>query len=157
MLLKYAMNRDVAIGFIQIMCGKMEMGRCGTSATRSDQRWHEWSSDGTIGWVLLDALQKKWPALNATDSWPIYEKLKTCSAGKPAICRVAWNTGYGHFVVCLGASGANFIFLDPYYGIVFSPATKNLFGGVHYKTKKNSFAKGEATGLIDYAIFTNLT
>jgi len=159
MLLKYALDRDVPIGFVQMLCGKMEEGRTIDTGRSRDARWHDWGAGGTtIGWVLLDALKKKWSQLNAYDDPTngTIGQLRLCSASQPALVRVAWAGGGGHFVVCIGVSGPNMIFLDPYFGIVATPnVTQRTSGNLRYNTINNSFGKGEKRGEITYAIFTD--
>ena len=159
MLVKQALNKDISIGFAQMLCGKMEENRGLKSAEQADSRWHSWGEGGTtIGWVLLDSLKKKWPKLNAYEN-PVNgetAQLKLCSPNKPAICRVEWSNNTGHFIVCLGKSGDKMVYLDPYYGIVVcSAASIHSDGSLKYSTASNSFNKGTANGHITYAIFTN--
>lgn len=50
--------------------------------------------------------------------------LLRASASKPVIANVAWYSGSGHQIVCVGMSKRFLVFLDPYYGLSeIDPAT----------------------------------
>jgi hypothetical protein len=55
------------------------------------------------------------------------------------------------------AERANFLFLDPYYGVCVTPDAKTTAGELKYSTAVSSFGKGTATAKVTYAIFSNPT
>jgi hypothetical protein len=165
MLVKQALDRDVAIGTAQTLVGQAERGLAPANAKISlkqmDARFHQWGAGGfgvgwTNGWALRDTLTKKWAALNLTESANgEITDLRPCTPQKPAICRVGWDGGNdGHFIVCLGKSGNDFLFLDPYYGVVATPEALNG-SKLKYSTAQNSFNKPTKTGTITYALCTH--
>lgn len=166
MTIKQATGRTVAIGFVQMLVGKMELfaGRRGQGD--ADARWHSWDNSSTGGYSqggdLLKALQAKWPTLGATDTAEDLchpEKLAACTPNKPALTHVAWTGGGGHFVVCLGkkTGSSDMVFLDPYYGVVACDYYNHGDYALRYGTAFNSFGQGHSWAWSQYAIYTNPT
>jgi hypothetical protein len=164
MTIKQATTRTIAIGFAQMMVGKMELFSGKRSASAADARWHSWDNSATGGYSymgdLLNTIKKKWPELRATDTdnglcHP--EKLAACTPNKPALTHVAWSNGGGHFVVCLGKKiGSNdLVFLDPYYGVVVCDYYNHGDYALRYSTHSNSFGKRGSWAVSKLAIYTN--
>jgi hypothetical protein len=156
-LLKQALGLNVAIGLIQMACGQTEAADAYDPGRSADARWYDWGVGGaTIGWTLLHTLQRKWKALKANEDHDEMSDtiVANVSAQKPAICRVEWTNGDGHFIVCVGQVGTDLVFLDPYFGLVTVPAGTGS-NVVQYSTLGGSFSQSAATGQITYVIYTD--
>lgn len=44
-----------------------------------------------------------------------------CTPGSPGIARVQWSSGVRHWVVVVGPVGNQFVYLDPWFGVVHCP------------------------------------
>ena len=119
-------------------------------------------SDGSDFYDLVTVLQTQYSALNArladltsgSGRAPLSTQLETdCSPTTPALCHIAWDRG-GHFTMCLGPSGGNLLFDDPYYGAVVVAKPPRPTDAIIYDTSSNSRGVAAASGTIRYAALT---
>lgn len=88
---------------------------------------HAWQNVGSVREVVLAGLKSNpypVPSARAVTNLPdaqMLDELRKCTPKKPGIVGVNWNSGGGHWVVCIGPTKANdkLIILDPWEGIQY--------------------------------------
>jgi len=126
MVINQMLNQKPAEAIVRLWFGQVELlhHRSGIlDGKEADGRIFNFASDSHID-TIRDVLRDK-KQVNARYSIGLANGITACSPAYPGVARLTWTLNdQGHFIVALGRMAGDYVYLDPFHGLIHVPHKK---------------------------------